>query len=139
MTLGEKLKKLRTEANLSKTSVAEKAGLSVATYSSYEAGKRLPTRSPENYEKLAKVLGCTVAYLQGEPDEPAAPARVQEPAAAAETPVRVELQYGDKAVEIAALVARAKELDANVTDLYVKPEENRAYYVAGAQTGSFEL
>ena len=151
MTFSEKLKALRQEKSLTRKAAAEQAGMSIATYSAYEDGKRLPKRNPENYEKLAAVFGCDAEYLKDDSLGEAAPSegkpekaagrrggrRKQETAAVA--PVRMELQFGDKSVDMAAVAAKARALDGAVTDLYVKPEENAVYYVAGEKSGSFEL
>ena len=159
MTLDEKLKMLRTKAGLSQKAVAERCGLSLATYSAYENGKRKPERNPQNYEKLADLFGCTSAYLKDdgveteEAAEAAAPAKkrgtrkkkaeakeeIKEEIKEETKAVRVELQFGGQTLELAALLARAGSLDPDVTDLYVKPEENMVYYVAGERSGSFPL
>ncbi|MBQ3797527.1 MAG: hypothetical protein II842_14845 [Butyrivibrio sp.] len=57
---------------------------------------------------------------------------------------KVELQFGDKAVNQDQLVAMAKEAygkkDIKNLDIYVKPEEGKAYYVVNNDiTGSFDL
>ena len=62
---------------------------------------------------------------------------------------KIELQYAEKNISYDDIVKNAKEFwtlelgnkaeDLKSLDLYVKPEENRVYYVAnGKETGSFE-
>jgi hypothetical protein len=63
---------------------------------------------------------------------------------AAKIKTNVELQFGDKAVNEEQLVSRAKEAygknDIKNLDIYVKPEEGKAYYVVNNDvTGSFDL
>ena len=57
---------------------------------------------------------------------------------------KVELQFGDKAVNQDQLVEMAKtaygKKDIKNLDIYVKPEEGKAYYVVNNDiTGSFDL
>lgn len=69
---------------------------------------------------------------------------------AATVKTKIELQYGDKDISYDEIVKNAKNYltkelgmsaaDLKSLDLYVKPEENRVYYVAnGKDAGSFEL
>ena len=150
MTLSEKLKVLRQESRLTRKAVAEQTGISIATYSAYEDGKRLPKRNPENYDKLAAVFGCSAEYLKDDSAVAETPSKSnptktpgkrtgrkkKEPAAA---PIRMELQFGDKTIDMYSLAAKARELDGAISDLYIKPEDNAVYYVAGENSGSFEL
>ncbi len=62
--------------------------------------------------------------------------------ASGEIAVNIELQYGDMSVTYEELMRRAREAAggaAQTISLYVKPEEGRAYYVAGDESGSFAL
>ncbi|MBR1669355.1 MAG: hypothetical protein IJ695_01525 [Butyrivibrio sp.] len=64
---------------------------------------------------------------------------------AAKVNTKIELQFGgDKAYTEEVLVSMAKEAygakDIKSLDIYVKPEEAKAYYVVnGDITGSFDL
>ncbi len=63
---------------------------------------------------------------------------------AAKVNTKIELQYGDKAVSEDQLIATAKKVyggkDIKNLDIYVKPEEGKAYYVVNNEaTGSFDL
>ena len=51
----------------------------------------------------------------------------------------MELQFGEQAIDLEAIAAKARALDGDITNLYIKPEENAVYYVAGDKSGSFEL
>ena len=56
--------------------------------------------------------------------------------------VFLELQYAGKAISYAEIVNRAREACGNKADkldIYVKPEENKVYYVSGENAGSFEI
>lgn len=68
----------------------------------------------------------------------------KEKMAASKVNTKIELQFGDKAVTEDQLVSAAKKAygkkDIKSLDIYVKPEEGRAYYVVnGDVNGSFEL
>lgn len=57
---------------------------------------------------------------------------------------KIELQFGDKALNEEQLVSLAKEAygkkDIKNLDIYVKPEEGKAYYVVNNDiTGSFDI
>ncbi len=63
---------------------------------------------------------------------------------AAKITTKVELQYGDMAVTEEQIVSQAKKAyggkDIKNLDIYVKPEEGKAYYVVNNDvTGSFDL
>ncbi len=53
----------------------------------------------------------------------------------------IEFQYSGKAVSLSDIIDRAKEICGKTDNLniYVKPEENRVYYVSGDSVGSFEI
>lgn len=64
--------------------------------------------------------------------------------AASKIKAKVELQFGDKAINEEQLIALAKEAygkkDIKNLDIYVKPEEGKAYYVVNNDvTGNFDL
>ena len=64
---------------------------------------------------------------------------------AAKVNTKIELQFGEKAVTDDTLVAAAAKKaygkkDIKNLDIYVKPEEGKAYYVVNNDvTGSFDL
>jgi hypothetical protein len=63
---------------------------------------------------------------------------------AAKVTTKIELQFGDKAISEDTLVSQAKKAygkkDIKNLDIYVKPEEGKAYYVVNNDvTGSFDL
>ena len=148
MTFGEKLKALRAEKHYTQKEVAEKIGVSVQTYLSYESGRRKPLRKPENYDKLAEALGCEKSYLMTDDDTAAPVQRRRGPrgprkqAVKAGPSVRVELQYDDVSISYDELISRARDAAPNAEGeiaLYVKPQEHMAYFVAGEESGSFAI
>ncbi len=58
-----------------------------------------------------------------------------------EPTINIELQYAGKAIPYDEIVKKAKEATGGKDNIniYVKPEENRVYYVAGSDVGSFEI
>ncbi|MBQ7261915.1 MAG: helix-turn-helix transcriptional regulator [Lachnospiraceae bacterium] len=171
MTLQEKLLELRTEKGLSQKDVADKLGLHVNSYSRVERGTKpsasmltklsdlfgedlsayvsapragkaaKPVKAAED-NKAAKTGKADEGEKAGDSDD-AADAEAKESGNEAESmDIRVELQYGGKAVQISDIIEKAKEASGNSTgklSIYVKHEENRVYYVAGSCTGSFEI
>ena len=54
--------------------------------------------------------------------------------------ITAEIQYSGKAIPISDIIDRAKEACGNGdVNIYIKPEENRVYFVSGDSTGSFEI
>lgn len=62
MSFATKLKKLRTEKNLTQEDLAKKSGISIKSISRYELGETIP-RSGKYYEKLANALDVDTDYL----------------------------------------------------------------------------
>lgn len=63
MNFGEKLRMLRNEKKLSQKEVAEKLGISLRAYASYELNQRRP-RTQDKLKVIADFFGKTVEYLQ---------------------------------------------------------------------------
>jgi len=66
--LPEKLRQLRTNANLSQRDVAKKLRISPSIVSSYETGERTP--SLENLLSLSYLYKCSTDYLLGKDSGP---------------------------------------------------------------------
>ena len=105
------------------------------------AAKKVVTKTTETKDAVAK---------KASEKKPAAKkTAARKPAAAKKAPkTEVVLQYAGKEVMYADIIKKAtqlskKALKANLKDvkIYVKPEENMAYYVAngGEQIGSFQI
>ena len=63
LTLGQRLKKLREEKQLTRNELADLAGIGRSSYEKYERDNNLPVQG-EIYDRLAKALGCEAAYLK---------------------------------------------------------------------------
>ena len=61
--MGEKLKSLRIEKNLTQKQVADRIGLAIRAVSSYESGTRYP--SYDVLVKLARIFHVSTDYLLG--------------------------------------------------------------------------
>ena len=64
--MGEKLKALRLEKNLTQKQVADRIGLAISAISSYESGIRYP--SYDALIKLARIFHVSTDYLIGMTD-----------------------------------------------------------------------
>ena len=68
MTIGEKIKTLRKEQNMTQTDVAKQIGIATQTIFKYE--KNIVTNIPlDNIEKLANLFNVSPGYLMGWNDE----------------------------------------------------------------------
>ena len=65
VNMGQRLKQLRTQKNLTQKQVAERVGLAVSAISSYESGFRYP--SYPTLVKLASMYHVSCDYLIGIP------------------------------------------------------------------------
>ena len=72
--------------------------------------------------------------------EKAAPKKQSKVPKNIEPTITTELQYAGKAIPLSDIIDRAKEACVNGdVNIYIKPEENRVYYVSGDVIGSFEI
>ena len=65
--MGEKLKSLRLEKNLTQKQIADRIGLAVSAVSSYESGSRYP--SYDVLVKLSRIFHVSTDYLLGITDK----------------------------------------------------------------------
>lgn len=65
--MGNRIRELRAERNLTLMKLGEKVGLAPTTISQYENGNRKP--KIERWQKLADYFGVSVGYLQGIEDK----------------------------------------------------------------------
>ena len=163
MSIGQKLTSLRKAKKLSQKAVAEALGISSRTYLRWEKDENKPSK--DALKKLSDLYGEELsAYVDGknveEPDfvtakgsdepvkstkarkvMPKDPAVKKKVSADPKHTITAELQYSGKAIPISEIYSRAKEACGNDSDIkiYIKPEENRVYYVSGNSAGSFEI
>ena len=163
MSIGQKLTSLRKAKKLSQKAVAEALGISSRTYLRWEKNESKPSK--DALKKLSALYGEELsAYVDGknveEPDyvtakgsdEPVKSTKARkvmpkDPAVKKRVPadpkhtITAELQYSGKAIPISEIYSRAREVCGNDSDIkiYIKPEENRVYYVSGDSSGSFEI
>ena len=160
MTLGKKLIKLRTDKKMSQKELAKELGVHVNTYAKWEHSSN--NLSPEAVDKLVKLYGkdreffmvdavdmvvsLSDVYFELLNAMKKAEAPKKEPAVkqqeAQTAKINIELQYAGKAIPYADIVEKAKAAVGKKSadlNIYIKPEENRVYYVAGSNVGSFEI
>ena len=65
--MGEKLKSLRLEENLTQKQIADRIGLAISAVSSYESGSRYP--SYDVLVKLSRIFHVSTDYLLGITDK----------------------------------------------------------------------
>ena len=65
--MGDKLRSLRIEKNLTQKQVADRIGLAISAVSSYESGSRYPTY--DTLIKLARIFHVSTDYLLGIADK----------------------------------------------------------------------
>lgn len=70
MTIGERIKELRTEKGYSLRTLATALGVSAPTLQRYETGE-IPNISPAMINKLADALGTSASWLLGEHEQTA--------------------------------------------------------------------
>jgi len=68
MRLNENIKRLRTECGLTQEEVGKQISVSKQTVQRYESGE-IPNVPYDKIEMLAKIFGCSRAYLMGWEDE----------------------------------------------------------------------
>ena len=84
MTFGQKLKKLRTEKNLTQKDLADQLHVTFQTVSKWESDINEPDFS--TLKEIAKLLNCSIEYLFSEDEQPVEEQKEE----AEETPVHVE-------------------------------------------------
>ncbi len=92
MTLGQKIKKLRSEKNLTQKDLADQVYVTFQTVSKWEKDENEPDIS--TLKELAKIFGCSVDYLISEDDEEE-PEKEEEP-----TPVVAPVEQVTKTIII---------------------------------------
>lgn len=65
-TIGQMIKKMRTEKGINQTTLAKKLGIARSTLSLYESDKRIPTE--ENKYALCDFFNVDMSYLYGMSD-----------------------------------------------------------------------
>ena len=135
------IKELRTEQKLSQAAFAKSIGVSAASVAYYEKGEKNP--SEKVLAKIKEVYGVEVKLLK----EVSAPETKQAPktkaakeektevkAEAAKPVVVIQSAFGGEITpeEIIAKVGAAEHI-------YVRVDENRAYWVNGEESGFVEL
>ena len=159
MTIGERMKQLRTENNLSQSAMARKIGISANSVSLYETDARVPAE--KNIQKICEAFHVDKEWLLNgsSPEDkvktksggqelkgikkPRVHSSVMQPIVE-DKPVRV-LEEGNVEILIQSILggtisteeilARVYASAPDAEKIYVKPEENKAYYVGPTSKG----
>ena len=68
VTLAQRLEALRTEKGLTRPALSVALGMPRNAVEKFETGRQTPTKEQQN--KIAAYFGVSLAYLQGESDDP---------------------------------------------------------------------
>ncbi len=136
------LKELRRIRNLSQSDLAKEIGVSTNTISHYEGGKTTP--SEKVIEKICERYSVSRDWLMGNQTKkkntaivPAAPqVEEAEKAIPSERDVEICIQsVMGGSITTEEILARVYAKTTDVTHIYVKPEDNKAYYVGKKSRG----
>ena len=168
MSISERLVELRKGKKLTQTEVAKELGVSLRSYSRWENGANNPGRAAikKLSDFYGEDLTAEVIPANDEPNAPikaaektkkpagrkARKVEPKKPAPKKDTPkketaektsdINAELQYAGKAIQISEIFNRARQAcggKPGKLNIYVKPEENRVYFVSDGNEGSFEI
>ena len=135
----EELKKIREEKNQSKGEFAKLLGVTPMVYGRYESGT---LKIPENIETavkemIAKAEDTVVATeIEVKKKTRSAARKAKETVkGVAKTTVLIQSQLGGTITPEEVL----KRIPEGCDRVYIKPEENKAYWVKGDESGAVEL
>ena len=113
---------------------AAEAGIAWQTVNKWmkEKEKNTPDEIKEVVEEIAEVVATTVEEKAAEPAAPA----VEEKTAPVE--LIIESTMGGQ-ISADEIIKRVKEKRSDASKIYVKPEENKAYFTYGDSVGHIEL
>lgn len=128
MTVGEKIRKFRTEQNLLQKDLAQKCRMSESAIRNYELGNRTP--SPKHLEVIASALGVSV-FAISEPN-------LNSELGVMHALFEIEENYNLKVVEENGIyylqAAPKKRGQASISDLIIEWGEANKKYQAGEIT-----
>ena len=137
----EELKKIREEKNQGKGEFAKSLGVTPMVYGRYESGT---LKIPENIEEavkkmIAKAEDTVVATeIEAKKKTRAAARKAKEAVKAVavkKTTILIQSQLGGTITPEEVL----KKIPDGCDQVYIKPEENKAYWVKGDESGAVEL
>ena len=102
---------------------------------------RTSKKAPAKKKSSAKKTTVSKAKTSASEKSPVVKSTKQASSVNPASQVKIELQYAGKSISYDDILAAAKKYagkDGSL-NLYIKPEENRVYYVNDKTTGSFEI
>lgn len=130
------IKELRLAKGLTQGELAEALGISVSSERSYEYGVRQPSAAV--VEKIIEVFGVDLNAPAAEEKKPARRSRKKKEETVSEekkTPRFIIQSRMGGEIALEDILAKVGDVDT----LYIKPEDNAAYWVRGEQSGAVNL
>ena len=130
------IKEFRMSKGFTQGELADALGISVSSERSYEYGVRQPSAAV--LAKIMEVYGVDLNAPAEEEKKPAKRARKKKEETAVEekkaTKFIIQSRMGGE-IALEDILARVGDVDT----LYIKPEDNAAYWVRGDQSGAINL
>ena len=130
------IKEFRMSKGFTQGELADALGISVSSERSYEYGVRQPSAAV--LAKIMEVYGVDLNAPAEEEKKPAKRARKKKEETAVEekkaTKFIIQSRMGGE-IALEDILARVGDVDT----LYIKPEDNAAYWVRGEQSGAINL
>ena len=130
------IKEFRISKGFTQGELADALGISVSSERSYEYGVRQPSAAV--LAKIMEVYGVDLNAPAEEEKKPAKRTRKKKEEAAVEekkaTKFIIQSRMGGE-IALEDILARVGDVDT----LYIKPEDNAAYWVRGEQSGAINL
>ena len=133
----EELKIIREEKKQTKGEFAKLLGITPMVYGRYESGA---LKIPENIENAVKELASEASEAAAEAEievkkTSGAAGKAKETAQTKKTAVLIQSQFGGTISPEEVL----ERIPCGCDTVYIKPEENKAYWVRGDESGSIDL
>ena len=128
------IKELRIAQGLSQAAFAKVIGVSTASVGAYEAGRTSP--SEKVLDRIKEVYGVMLSEAKNIEEKAAVKIKKAAENKAAKTSVRFVIQspFGGE-ITPDEILAKVGEADT----VYVRVDENKAYWVRGEESGSVDL
>ena len=130
------IKELRTDLKLSQAAFAKSIGISTASVVAYENGHTIPRKKV--LDKIKEVYGAEISFASDEAKGEKAPSaeKPKRTRRAKNTAPTIIIQSAlGGAITVEEIVAKVGTAD----QVYVRVDENKAYWVRGEETGSVDL
>ena len=136
----ETLKEIRLSFKMTQKQIAEIIGKSISTVTGYEKGTaKIPAAVAETLEKWVAAQKKTEEKADVfAASEEAKPEIKKEKQETGEVPVIIQSMMGGS-IRVEDVINKVREVAPRADAIYIKPEENRAYWTAGKKAGHVVL